>query len=163
MTPIKLTSLAKQVLNEVEADANTKYSTITWKDGTSVDVNKQDEPIGQEYIGEFDHPGEQAPKADMWYTVHEPNFTNPFYVVWSPSLKKWYKTKVAETKRWTDGVTLDLDKAGDPVGYKYLGWVNSGISIPKTDDWREFYYTNRGHHKTFSPKLKVWYETDSGD
>ncbi len=69
--------------------------------------------------------------------------------------------KVRQTLKWQDGVKVDLNIYGAPVGYKYLGWLNSGIELPETDDWREFYSTSRGHHKTLSPKLKVWYEVDS--
>jgi len=63
--------------------------------------------------------------------------------------------------RWTDGVSVDVDGAGNPVGYKALGYTNSGITIPKSDDWRRFYDNPRGHEKFLSPKLKQWYEVDS--
>jgi len=75
-----------------------------------------------------------------------------------------FDDKVVKTLTWDDGVKLELNIVSNPVGYKYLGWANdAGFKLPKSDDWREFYSTTRGHSKTFSPKLKVWYETDSSD
>jgi hypothetical protein len=63
--------------------------------------------------------------------------------------------------KWKDGVEVPIDNAGNPVGYEALGYTNSGITVPDSDDWRRFYENPRGHEKYLSAKLKKWYEVDS--
>lgn len=64
------------------------------------------------------------------------------------------------TLTWKDGFSVKLNSSGSPIGYRYLGTLNSGIDLPDTDDWREF--ETRGFiHKSLSPKFKVWYDVDS--
>lgn len=70
--------------------------------------------------------------------------------------------EIVRTLKWKDGVEIGLNAFDDPVGYKALGWQNSGITIPKTEDWRRFYVSRSGNEEKFvSPKLKVWYGVDS--
>jgi hypothetical protein len=68
----------------------------------------------------------------------------------------------AQKLKWKDGVEISLDVSGKPVGMKYLGMLNSGITLPESDDWRRFFVSGNGNsEKFFSPKLKVWYDVDS--
>jgi hypothetical protein len=72
------------------------------------------------------------------------------------------ETAASKTLSWKDGVRVDIDITGKPIGYKFLGYANSGITIPKADDWRRFYVSSDGNtERLLSPKLKVWYEIDS--
>lgn len=71
-------------------------------------------------------------------------------------------SKSHQTLRWQDGVELGLDAGGNPAGMKNLGYLNSGIQLPKADDWRRFFVSSAGNlEKYFSPSLKVWYSVDS--
>lgn len=136
---------------------------IRWSDGKELEVSNSSKlPIGPEveFLGDIEVPSESAPQAKDW---HAYSAGNNEYVHWSPSTKKAFKSKVAHMMVWSDGVRVDMDDRGNPIGYKYLGWLNSGIKVPEAKDWREFYYTNRGHGKSLSPSLKVWYEVDSSD
>jgi len=61
------------------------------------------------------------------------------------------------THKWRG---IDLNGHSQPIGYKYLGLANDGQEIPKSDDWVEFASTSNKEHY-LSPKLKMWYSTDS--
>ena len=61
------------------------------------------------------------------------------------------------THKWRE---IDLNGHSQPIGYKYLGLANDGQEIPKSDDWVEFASTSNKEHY-LSPKLKMWYSTDS--
>ena len=77
------------------------------------------------------------------------------------------KPKIGESTsgrslKWKDGTSVQIDSVGNPIGYKSLGMANSGIQIPKSEDWKRFYVSGNGNTEKFlSPKLKVWYEVDS--
>jgi len=71
-------------------------------------------------------------------------------------------SKSHQTLKWQDGVELGLDSGGRPIDMKNLGYLNSGIQLPKADDWRRFFVSSTGNlEKYFSPSLKVWYSVDS--
>jgi hypothetical protein len=75
-----------------------------------------------------------------------------------------HENDVASSKKlsWKDGVSVNVDVKGDPIGYKSLGSLNSGIKLPNTQDWRRFFVSPDGNkEKYLSPKLKVWYDVDS--
>ena len=56
-------------------------------------------------------------------------------------------------------VTVSFSQ-GEPTGYEYLGYLNSGIKVPDATDWLE--YPVRMHLDYYlSPSLKVWYAVDS--
>ena len=65
------------------------------------------------------------------------------------------------TKQKEPVATVVFDK-GAPKDYKNLGWANSGIAIPKANDWLDW---STGMHTThyLSPSLKVYYSVDSSD
>ena len=72
------------------------------------------------------------------------------------------ESNIHKTLKWEDGVELPFDSVGDPIGYEYLGFANSGIKIPGASDWRRFFVSRSGNmEKIFSPSLKMYYEVDS--
>ena len=66
-----------------------------------------------------------------------------------------YWTKA--THQWRG---IDFNDHSQPIGYKYLGLANFGQEIPESDDWVMFASTSNKEHY-LSPKLKMWYSTDS--
>ena len=55
---------------------------------------------------------------------------------------------------------IDFNGHSQPIGYEYLGLANFGQEIPKSNDWVEFASSSNKEHY-LSPKLKMWYSTDS--
>ena len=69
-----------------------------------------------------------------------------------------------ESDYWTTATHqwrgIDFNDHSQPIGYKYLGLANFGQEIPESDDWVMFASTSNKEHY-LSPKLKMWYSTDS--
>lgn len=69
-----------------------------------------------------------------------------------------------ESDYWTTATHqwrgIDFNDHSQPIGYKYLGLANFGQEIPKSNDWVEFASSSNKEHY-LSPKLKMWYSTDS--
>ena len=69
--------------------------------------------------------------------------------------KSNYENTVTHTWRG-----IDFNGHREPIGYIYLGYANDGQEIPKSDDWVEFASSSDKEHY-LSPKLKMWFSTDS--
>lgn len=77
---------------------------------------------------------------------------------WSgPEEVTWTRYNDA-TKQKEKVATVIFDK-GRPQGYEFLGYGNSGIEIPKANDWLVWGSGNTEHY--LSPSLKVWYTIDT--
>ena len=74
------------------------------------------------------------------------------------------KDEENESDYWTTATHqwrgIDFNDHSQPIGYKYLGLANFGQEIPESDDWVMFASTSNKEHY-LSPKLKMWYSTDS--
>ena len=69
------------------------------------------------------------------------------------------QTEVTWTYPGGKKIVVDFVK-GEPVGYTYLGYLNSGIKVPPADDWLDWSEKMHLDH-SLSPSLKVWYSVDS--
>lgn len=68
------------------------------------------------------------------------------------------ETQIKESGHWSFMKKLNEN------GYKSIGWLNSGITIPDAPDWGSVYinYTDC-IHIIASESLKIYYTIDSGD
>ena len=58
---------------------------------------------------------------------------------------------------------IKIEFDGDfPVGYEDLGWLNSGVILPKANDWL-LYYPRMNICVYLSPSLRVFAMSDSSD
>lgn len=69
---------------------------------------------------------------------------------------------VVSKMTWQDGTEIDLNALFEPVGYKFLGWANSGkLEYPEGQTYR-VYHSSRGHLEHWAiPAAKAWYAVDS--
>jgi len=155
----------KKIIDDILSENSEEYDfyELRWPDGETLKMDKKTNlPPELKYIGEIESPTKDAPKVRDWKVIRT-NDKNGFNVFWSKKLKSVFKSKVYNFITWGDGSRVDINESGLPIGYKFLGVINSGARIPDANDWRDFSATRYGLRKVLSPSLRAWYEVDSGD